>query len=182
MINQVKGKSPPGRSPSWRFFSSAVQEIISTVVANPSCEKWHSPECLFYMSAEGCKFGEKCSHAHRWVEEQPSKWSKRNGDRSAVALLKETKNLGCVFQDMEPPSSSSTSRKSSNITKPIRSVRFTMAVLRNANGRNQNPSLNKICPGDSHLSSPNAPKFEDRCEDETEWQERCAREVVWKLA
>ena len=56
-----------------------------------------SSECLFYLSAEGCKFGEKCSHAHRQVEEQFSKWFERNSDRSAVALLKETKNLGCVF-------------------------------------------------------------------------------------
>ena len=29
---------------------------------------------------------------------------------------------------------------------------------------------------------PNALKFEDRSQEETEWQERCAREAVWKLA
>ena len=29
---------------------------------------------------------------------------------------------------------------------------------------------------------PNAPKFEDRSQEETEWQERCAREAAWKLA
>ena len=27
--------------------------------------------------------------------------------------------------------------------------------------------------------TPNAPKFEDRSQEETEWQERCAREAVW---
>ena len=30
--------------------------------------------------------------------------------------------------------------------------------------------------------TPNAPKFEDRSLEETEWQERCAREAAWRLA
>ena len=37
------------------------------------------------------------------VDEQPSKRSKKNGDKSAVAMLKITRQLGCVSQDMEPP-------------------------------------------------------------------------------
>ena len=39
-----------------------------------------------------------------------------------------------------------------------------------------------ICPGDPHQRSPNAPKIEDRSQEETEWQEQGAREVAWKLA
>ena len=39
-----------------------------------------------------------------------------------------------------------------------------------------------ICPGDPHQRNPSAPKFEDRSQDETEWQERCAREAAWRLA
>ena len=39
-----------------------------------------------------------------------------------------------------------------------------------------------ICPGDPHQRNPNAPKFEDRSQEETELQERCAREAAWKLA
>ena len=66
--------------------------------------------------------------------------------------------------------------------KPIRRVKFTKAVLRDANIRDQNPSLGLICPGDLHQRSPNAPKFEDRSQEETEWQERWAREAAWKLA
>ena len=30
--------------------------------------------------------------------------------------------------------------------------------------------------------APNAPKFEDRSQEETEWQEQGAREAAWKLA
>ena len=39
-----------------------------------------------------------------------------------------------------------------------------------------------ICPGDPHQRNSNAPKFEDRSQEETEWQEQGAREAAWKLA
>ena len=39
-----------------------------------------------------------------------------------------------------------------------------------------------ICPGDPHQRIPNAPKFEGRSQEETERQERCAREAAWRLA
>ena len=97
-------------------------------------------------------------------------------------MLKITRQLGCVFQDMEPPKSSSILRKSSDIRKPIRCVKFTKAVLRHANIRDQNPSLGYISPGDPHQRNPNTPKFEHRSQEETEWQERCAREAAWRLA
>ena len=140
------------------------------------------PECLFYKSENGCRFGEKCSYEHRQVDEQPRKRSKKNGDKSAVAMLKITRHVGCVFQELEPPKSSSILQKCSNILKPIRCVRFTKAVVRHANIRGQNPSLGMICPGDPRQCNPNAPKFEDRSQEEKEWQERCAREAAWKLA
>ena len=106
----------------------------------------------------------------------------QNGDKSAVAILKSTRQLGCVFQDMEPPRSSSILRESSNIRKPIRCVQFTNAVVRHVNIRDKNQSLGMICPGDPHQRNPNAPKFEDRSQDETEWQERWALEVAGRLA
>ena len=83
---------------------------------------------------------------------------------------------------MEPPKSSSILRKSSDVRKPIRCVKFTKAVARHANIRDQNPSLGYICPGEPHQRSPNAPKFEDLSQEETQWQERWAREAAWKLA
>ena len=70
---------------------------------------------------------------------------------------------------MEPPKSFS-----------IR-VKFTLAVARNAYIREQNPSFGMICPGERQRS-PNAPKFEDRSQEETEWQEQGAREAAWNLA
>ena len=36
--------------------------------------------------------------------------------------------------------------------------------------------------GEPHERTPNAPKFEDRSQEGTEWQEHGAREAAWKLA
>ena len=182
------------------MFRLPCKDYLKGTCTNSFCEKWHPPECLFCKSDNGCSLGEKCSFAHRQVEEQPCKRSKKNGDKSPVAMLKRhvqhqrtgrpvldacsssTRQLGCVFQDMEPPKSSSILRKSSDIRNPIRCAQFTKAVVRHADIRDQNPSLGMICPGDPHQRNPNAPKFEDRSQEETEWQERCAREAAWRLA
>ena len=70
-----------------------LARITLEELANDSlCEKWHPPECLFYMTKSGCRFGEKCSFAHRQVDEQPTKWSKSNNDKSAVAMLKKSEH------------------------------------------------------------------------------------------
>ena len=39
-----------------------------------------------------------------------------------------------------------------------------------------------ICPGEPQQRSPNAPKFEDRSQEETERQELNARDAAWKMA
>ena len=163
---------------------------------------------------------EKCSFAHRQVDEQPTKRSKKNDAKSAVAMLKkgswqgrepvtnechdrpgklgkkkndkkfgqisskrqssDARQLGCVVRDMTPPKS--ILRKCTDMRKPIQRVKFTKAIARHTKNRDQNPSLGYICPGEPHERSPNAPKFEDRSPEETEWQEQGAREAAWKLA
>ena len=65
--------------------------------------------------------------------------------------------------------------------KPIQRVKFTKAIARHTKNRYQNPSLGYICPGEPHERSPNAPKFEDRSQEETEWQEPGASDAAWKL-
>ena len=169
--------SPGGRSPSGRMSRWPCKGYLKGTCTTPFSEKWHPPECLFCKTKIGCRFGEKCSYAHRQVDEQPSKRSK-NGDKSAVALLKNTRRLVCVFQDVEPPKSSSILRKSSDIRKPIRCVQFTKAVVRHAYTRDQNPSLGMICPGEPHQRNPNAPKFEDRSQEDRVARARCPRSSV----
>ena len=112
---------------------------------------------------------------------QPDKMSdKKLGQKSSQRRSSDARQLGCVFQDMKPPKS--ILRKSTNMQRPIQRVKFTKAIARNTKIRDQNPSLGYICPGEPHERSPNAPKFEDRSQEETEWQEQGAREAAWKLA
>ena len=213
-----KTRSTRGRSPSGRMSRWPCKDYLKGTCNNSFCERWQPPEYLFYKTKSGCRFAEKCSYAHRQVDEQPTKRSKKNDDKSAVPMLKKgdwyespvinqghdrpgqpgkkrgnemergtskhrssnARQLGCVFQDMKPPRS--ILRKSTNMQRPIRRVKFTKAIARHTKIRDQNPSLGMICPGEPHQRSPNAPKFEDRSQEETEWQERCAREAAWKLA
>ena len=70
-------------------FRLPCKEYLKGTCTNSFCEKWHPPECFFYKTKSGCRFGEKCSYAHRQVDEQPSKRSKNNGDKSAVTMLKK---------------------------------------------------------------------------------------------
>ena len=68
-----------------------------------------------------------------------------------------SRQLGCVFQDMTPPNT--------DMQRPIQRVKFTKAIARHTKIRDQNPSLGYICPGEPHQRSPNAPKFEDRSQE-----------------
>ena len=214
-----RSRSPRGKSPSGRMSRWPCKDYLKGTCNNSFCEKWHPPECLFCKTKSGCRFGEKCSFAHRQVDEQPTKRSTKNDDKSAVATLKKgnwqeresvtdqchdrpeklgegsggklgqksfkrqssaARQLGSIFQDMTPPKS--ILRKCTDMRKPIQRVKFTKAIARHNKIRDQNPSLGKICPGEPHERSPNAPKFEDRSQEETECQEQGAREAAWKLA
>ena len=209
----ARGRSPSGRTSRW-----PCKDHRRGTCNNSFCEKSHTPECLFYKTKSGCRFEEKSSYAHRQVDEQPTKRSKKN-DKSAVAMLKkgnwqerehvtdechdrpeklvkrsdkklgqnsskrqspDARQLGCVFQDMTPPKS--ILQKGTDMPKPIQRVKITKAIVRHTKSRDQNPSLGYICPGEPHQRSPNAPKFEDRSLEETEWQEQGAREAAWKMA
>ena len=214
-------RSRRGKSPSSRMSRWPCKDYLKGTCNNSFCERWHFRECLFYKTKSGCRFGEKCSYAHRQVDEQPFKRSKKNDDKSAVAMLRkgdwhergrepvinyghdrpgkpgkksdkklgqksskrqssDARQLGCVFQDLKPPKS--ILRKSTDMPKTIQRVKFKKAIARHTKIRDQIPSLGYICPGEPHERSPNAPKFEDRSLEETEWQEQGAPEAAWKLA
>ena len=82
-------RSPRGKSPSGRMSRWPCNDYLKGICTNSFCGKWHPPECLFYKTKSGCRFGEKCSYAHRQVDEQPSKRSNKNDDKNAVAMLKK---------------------------------------------------------------------------------------------
>ena len=82
-------RSPRGRSPSGRMSRWPCKDYLKGTCNNSFCERWHPPECSFYKTEGGCRFGEKCSYAHRQVDEQPTIRSKKIDDKSAVAMLKK---------------------------------------------------------------------------------------------
>ena len=88
--NASRTRSPRGKSPSGKMSRWSCKDYLKGTCTNSFCEKWHLPECLFYKTKRGCRFGEQCSHAHRQVDEQPSKRSQQNDDKSAVAILKKS--------------------------------------------------------------------------------------------
>ena len=171
--NISRRRSLRGRSPSGKSNRQPCKDILRGICTKIPCDNWHPPECQFDKAESGCKFGNKCSFPHWKVEEQLHKKLKKGGDKSAVAIVKDVRQLGCVSQDVEPPESSAILRKGPKILGPIRRVRFRKAAQRHAKLReNKGPSLNKIQVKLLHRS-PHAVKFEDR--EATERQERCAR-------
>ena len=90
-------RSPRGRSPSGRTSRWPCKDYLKGTCNNSFCEKLHPTECLFYKTKSGCRFGEKCSFAHRQADEQPTNRSKTNNDKSAVAMLKKGN-----WQEREP--------------------------------------------------------------------------------
>ena len=84
--NASRTRSPRGKS-QWRMSRWPCKDYFKGTCNNSFCVKIAPPECLFHKTKSGCRFGEKCSYAHRQVDEQPTKRSKKNDDKSAVATL-----------------------------------------------------------------------------------------------
>ena len=82
--NASRTRSPRGRSPSGKLDRLPCKDYLKGTCTTPFCEEWHPPECLFYKSEKGGRFGEMCSYAQRQVHEQRSKKSKTNGGRIEV--------------------------------------------------------------------------------------------------
>ena len=70
-------RSPRGKSPSGRTSRWPCKDYLKGTCNNSFCEKWHPPECLFCKTKSGCRFGVKCSFAHRQVDEQPTNGPKK---------------------------------------------------------------------------------------------------------
>ena len=153
------------------------------------------PNGNFTKTETGCKAGDKCLFPHYKVEEQPStkpkkSFNSQNGkseDTGAVAIFKTVPQLGCVLPDSEPSRLLKGVKYLGNprqkVLRSIRRVRFTKSTLRQAIiGENKGPSLGQIQVKILHQRSSYAVKFDDRSQEETQRQQRCARAKAWNLA
>ena len=96
-------RSLRGRSPSGKTNRQPCKNLLKGTCTKLPCDYWHPPGCQFYQSESGCNFGTDCSFPHWKVEEQPSKRTRKGGDKRAVATVKDVR-LGCESQDVEPAS------------------------------------------------------------------------------
>ena len=198
-------RSPRGKSPSGRMSRWPCKDYLRGTCNNSFCGKWHPPECLYYKTNSGCRFGEKCSFAHRQVDQQPTKRSKTNDDKSAVAMLKkgnwqerESVTDECHDRPGKPGKRSdkklgqNSSRSQFSDARQLGCVFQDMtppkSILRKSTDMPKPIQRVKFTKGiarHTKLRDQN-PSFGYVCsgepQEETEWQEQGAREVAWKLS
>ena len=87
-------KVPEERVPVGESFDCCARITSKELAPIHSVKSGTLQKCLFYKTKSGCRFGEKCSFVHRQVDEQPSKRFKKDGDKSAVAMLKKNESYG----------------------------------------------------------------------------------------
>ena len=171
---------PEARVPVVECLGGPARIDLKGTCTNSFCEKWHPPECLFCKTKSGCRFGEKCSYAHRQVVNNQVKgpksmmtkvpwlcwkvhdnwvsyvrtWSRRSLHRFC-GRAQTYGNKSDVFNSQQPS--------------------YVMLTFKTKIHR-----LEWFAQVDPHQRNLNARKFEDRSQEETEWQERCAREAAWK--
>ena len=107
----------------------------------------------------------------------------KGGDKNAVAILTDVRQLGCVFQDTEPLKSFTNLWKGPKILGPNSTSTIHKS---NAASRRHQRKQTTFAPGNTSQSSSSsqsdAMKFEDRSYEEIERQERCACGDAWRLA
>ena len=86
--NASTTRSPRGKSPTGRMFRLPCKDCLKGTCTNSFCEKLH-PATILLQVGEWMQIWEKCSYAHRQVEEQPSKRSTKNGDKSDSGYVEE---------------------------------------------------------------------------------------------
>ena len=83
-------RSPRGKSPSGRMSRWPCKDYLKGTCHNSFCLQGGTIQnACSTRPRVVVGFGEKCSYAHRQVDEQPTTRSKKNDDKSAVAMLKK---------------------------------------------------------------------------------------------
>ena len=188
-------RSPRGKSPSGRMFRWPCKDNLKGTCTNSFCEKWHPPECLFYKTKSVCRFGTSaCMHIVRLMNNLV-KGPKRVMTKVQLPCWR---SMSCMIERGDPlcathqihdnwvaysrtwsrrslfSGGASTCRDQSNVWSSQRLLHVTPKF--------ETKILRSDIFAQVNLISADAPKFEDRSLEETEWQEQGAREAAWKLA
>ena len=130
-----------------------------------------------------CNFGDKSVFRHTEVDSQPSKKSKKSCGKGSAASLKKSKQPGCVSRIPGRRNPSRFYGGARNFWDQIAPCTFQKGTLHHVTLRKRRgPSQGVIQKCEAHERSPCAPKFEDRTQEETLQQERCARREAGDLA
>ena len=135
---------------------------------------------LPYKSESGFTCGEKCRFRHFEVDGQPSKESQKSGVKGSGALLNESRQIGCVSQDSHPRRSFLREEGKLGPNHAVKFSRSTWHHIKTRERKGQSRGIIQKC--EPHERSPCAPGFEERTQDKTLHQERCARRVAWDSA
>ena len=135
----------------------------------PSRNSWHPPVCLNYKSESGCKYGDKCQFRHDEAHGQPSKTSKKK----SVALLEDSYTICLCVSRFSSEKIFST--EEGEYWDQIAPSSFPRARGHHIKIReSKGPSRGIIQKCEPHERNPCAFGFEERAQDETLHQERCA--------
>ena len=77
---EVPEESPSGRMSRW-----PCKDYLKGICTNSFCEKWHTPECLFYKRKDADLERSSLMRIAR-LKNSPAKGLKRNGDKSVQWL------------------------------------------------------------------------------------------------
>ena len=106
-------------------------------------------------------------------------------EKATTRIAKIVPQLGCVSQYSDALDSQARKSRGNPMQKILRSIRriqFTKSTLRQASIREKKgPSLGNIQVKNPHQRSPNAVKFEELSQEETERQQRCPQSNGWNL-
>ena len=110
---QREPKVLEGCSPSGKMSRLPCKAHLKSTCTNPSCESCILQSVCFSRQKIDANFGKSVlMHTVGLMNSLPKSLKRMGEDKSAVAMLKDTRQLGCISQDMEPPKSSSILQKS----------------------------------------------------------------------
>ena len=138
-------RSLRGRGPSGKTNRQPCKNFLKGTCTTSPCGYWHPPDVTFVSPKQDVNSEQSADFRTGMLRNNPTKRPKKVDDRSAFAIVKSVRQLGCVLQDTEPPESLPILRKSTKVLGSIRRVRFTKATQRHANIRgNKGLSLGKF--------------------------------------